>query len=318
MKAIKLAFLLTIINFTVVAQQYVAQHLTPPKTYWQSFGYQKQVDYIQTVQYKSDSLRYEPTAVLVKSFNKDGFLIQDYTRILGNFANETAHNNVYKNGVLDSINTVTTNKNFNGTQKLHYDEKGHLIRIVSTGKYTEYTDTFTYYENGMVKTIQRKYKDGLGTLTTTFDHRKNVVTETDKRANGKILTKNYMYNGDDLFATIDDKNTIRFHNTYHNYDFEVQAEGDALQYAIEKRRQFQQDERYLDKLSEEKNGKIVFDIPAISRNDNGDIIRQLQLDKTSKQTRGRLWFSKYVYADGTTSGSTDYDLLFGQRVEKMK
>ncbi len=169
----------------------------------------------------------------------------------------------------------------------------------------------------MVKTIQRKYKDK-STTTTSYDHKKNVVTETDKRANGKIATTTYVYNVDELFATIDGKNTVRFHNTYHNYDFEVQVEGDALQYAIEKRRLFQQDEQYLGKLSKEKNGKIVFDIPAISRNDNGDIIRQLQLDKTSKQTRRRLWFSKYVYADGTTSGSTDYDLLFGQRVEKMK
>lgn len=303
--------------FLVLGFSAQAQHLTPPKTYWQSFGYQKQPDHVQTVQYKSDSLGYEPTVVLVKSFNKEGFLIQDYTHILGNFASETAHNYVYKNGVLDSINTLTTNQDFSSTRKLNYNPKGQLVHIISTGKHTEYTDTFTYYENGMVKTIQRRYKDE-STTTTSFDHKKNVVTETDKRGNGKISTTTYVYNLDELFATIDDKNTIRFHNTYHNYDFEVQAEGDALQYAIEKRRLFQQDEQYLGKLSKEKNGKIVFDIPAISRNDNGDIIRQLQLDKTSKQTRRRLWFSKCVYADGTTSGSTDYDLLFGQRVEKMK
>ncbi len=108
--------LMMIAAFVATAQQYVAQHLTPPKTYWQSFGYQKQPDHVQTVQYKSDSLGYEPTAVLVKSFNKEGFLIQDYTHILGNFASETAHNYVYKNGVLDSINTLTTNQDFSSTR----------------------------------------------------------------------------------------------------------------------------------------------------------------------------------------------------------
>lgn len=313
-----IAFLLTIISLTASSQNHVAQHLTPPETYWQSFGYQKQVDHVQTVQYKSDSLGYEPTAISVKSFNKEGFIIQDYIRILGDFANETAYNYVYKNGVLDSINTLTTNKEFNGTQKLHYDEKGHLIKITSKGKHSEYTDFFTYDDGGMIKTIQRKYEDGKSIRITSFDDRKNTVTEVSKKNNGESTTTTYLYNGDELFATIYDKSIVRFKDTYHKYDFEIKAEGDVLQYAIEKRRLFQQDEKYLGKLLEEKNGNIVFETPAVVQNDNGDIIRQLQLDKTNQPTRRRLFFSKYVYADGTESGSTDYDFLFGKKVEKMQ
>lgn len=49
-----------------------AQHLSPPKTYWQSFGYQKQPDHIKRAYYKSDSLDYEPTKAEVISQNYDG------------------------------------------------------------------------------------------------------------------------------------------------------------------------------------------------------------------------------------------------------
>lgn len=313
-----IVILLTIISLTANSQQYVAQHLTPPETYWQSFGYQRKVDHVQTVQYKSDSLGYEPTAIAVKSFNKEGFIIQDYMRVLGDFASETANNYVYKNGVLDSINTLNTNKDFNGTQKMHYDEKGRLIKITSTGKYTEYTNFFTYDDGGMVKTIQQKYEGDQSPLITSFDHRKNTVTEVYKKANGESTTTTYIYNGDELFATIYGNRIVRFKDPYYQYDFEIKVEGDVLQYVIEKRRLFQQDEKYLSKLLEEKNGKIVFDIPATVKNENGDIIRQLQLDKTNQPTRRRLFFSKYVYADGTESGSTDYDFLFGKKVEKMQ
>lgn len=306
--------------FLAVGLSASAQHLTPPKTYWQSFGYQKQPDHVQTVHYKSDSLGYEPTTVLVKSFNKEGFIIQDYIEVLGNFASKTAHNYVYKNGVLDSINTLTTNKNFNSTQKLHYDAKGKLSKIISYGTYTNYAVHFTYDHNGLVQTIQRKYADEQSTLTATFNHQKNYVTEVDALKNGEKKTRYFVYEGDDLFAMISGKSiyTIRFYNNFHRYNFEIEVEKDALQYALDKRKLYQQDEKYLGKLLEEKNGKIVYDIPAETKNENKDVIRQLELDKLYKTTKRRLIFSKYVYADGTTSGSTEMDLIFESKVRKMK
>lgn len=297
-----------------------AQHITPPKTYWQSFGYQKQPDYVQTVYYKSDSLGYEPTTVLVKSFNKDGFIIQDYIEVLGNFASKTAHNYVYKNGKLDSINTVTTNKNFNSIQKLHYNANGQLEKIISTGTYTEYTDNFSYDHNGMVQSIIRKYKDEKSTLTATYNHQKNYVTEVDAMADGSKKTRYFVYEGDDLFAMISGGSiyNIRFYDKFHRYNFEIEVAKDALQYALDKRKLYQQDEKYLGKLLEEKNGKIVYETPAETKNETGDVTRQLELDKLYKNTKRRLIFSKYVYADGTTSGSTDFDLIFESRVRKMK
>ena len=79
-----ITILLLLIAFGPKAQE--PEHLAPYKTYWQSFGFQKQPDFAKIAYYKSDSLGYEPVMAEVISFNKDGKLIQKYTRIFGKYA----------------------------------------------------------------------------------------------------------------------------------------------------------------------------------------------------------------------------------------
>ena len=74
-----ITILLLLIAFGPKAQE--PEHLAPYKTYWQSFGFQKQPDFAKIAYYKSDSLGYEPVMAEVISFNKDGKLIQKYIRI---------------------------------------------------------------------------------------------------------------------------------------------------------------------------------------------------------------------------------------------
>lgn len=114
-----IAFLLMITSLTACAQpQTEPSHLVPPKTYWQSFGFQKQPKQVGIGYYKSDSLGYEPAMLEVYNFNDDGFITQKYIRIFGEYGSETVNNYVYSNGILDSINTLwhlpktsTANKN---------------------------------------------------------------------------------------------------------------------------------------------------------------------------------------------------------------
>ena len=68
-------FFLLSMSFFVSAQDY--HHISPPKTYWKSYGFQKQPDHAKIAYYKSDSLGYEPVMTEVYSFNKDGHIIQD-------------------------------------------------------------------------------------------------------------------------------------------------------------------------------------------------------------------------------------------------
>lgn len=299
-----------------------AQHPSPPKTYWQSFGYQKQPDHIKRAYYKSDSLGYEPTMAEVISFNKDGFIIQEYKQVLGKMPREVACNYVYKNGVLDSINILETNASYNSWQKMHYDRKGKLVKITATGKYSEYTDTFTYDEGGMIQTVFRKKASG-GNVLTEYVHNRSYVKVTTTETSGRKIESAYIYDGDHLFAefTITKKLRIRFYDEARRINYQTTDEtiSNPFEYAMNLRTEYQKNPNALaQKFDNSDYAEIVFDIPAEVNNEHGDWIRQLQLDRTYRPTQRRLVFNQIMYADGTKSGSTEMDLIFESKVRKMK
>lgn len=317
-KVCKTIITLILLAFGISAS---AQHLKPPKTYWQSFGYQKQPDHIKRAYYKSDSLGYEPTMAEVISFNKEGFIIQEYEQILGKSVKEKVRNYVYKNGVLDSINTLNTDPNYNTWQKLHYDEKGKLVKMTINGKYSNFTDTFTYYENGMVKTILR-HNHASGTKTfAEFVHNRNYIKETVTEKTGKTYESCYMYDGDNLFAsfTIRKNQSIRFYDETRRITYELENfEGNPFEYALKQRTEYQKNPKALALEFDKSDARIIFDIPAKTKNEQGDWIRRLQIDKNFTPTERRLVFNQIMYADGTKSGSTEMDLIFESKVRKMK
>ncbi|WP_346236857.1 hypothetical protein ABDK00_013560 [Niabella insulamsoli] len=318
-----IAFLMMIASFTVHAQKHeAADHLSPPKTYWQSFGFQKQIDHVKIAYYKSDSLGYEPTMAEVISFNKHGHLIQHYIRIFGQYGSETAHNYVYTNGVLDSINTLATAANFNSRQKLHYNSDGQLTHITATGKFSNFTDTYKYDQTGMVASIERTHKSG-STRKAVFNHKANCVQERETAANGKVTERYYIYEGDELLASFrSGSGLLTFYDAYRRIDFETKVNEAPLTYALAQRKLKQSDpmafNKQMSSLQSKPVSKIVFDIPALAKNENGDWIKRLQIDRRFSPPQRRLVFRKLMYADGTTSGDTEMDLIFERKVARLK
>ncbi|WP_312342432.1 hypothetical protein [Chryseobacterium binzhouense] len=310
-----------IIGFSLKAQE--AEHLSPPKTYWQSYGFQKQPDFAKIAYYKSDSLGYEPVMAEVISFNKEGFIIQKYIRIYGKYASETAHNYVYTNGVLDSINTVASSSNFNSKQKLHYGANGVLEKVTASGVYTNFTDTFQYDNNGMVNSIQRTYQNG-SKKEAFFDHLKNTVTEKETSAKGTVTETIFVYDGDDLLAFFqkDNQNKIRLKDKERRIDFTIEiTENDPLNYVLNLRKMKQEDakkfQQTIGNLSGKSSAMSLFDIPAESKNENGDWTKRLQIDKQFGVQR-RMVFREIKYSDGSQSGSTEFDLIFDMKVKHIK
>ncbi len=310
-----------IIGFSLKAQE--AEHLSPPKTYWQSYGFQKQPNFAKIAYYKSDSLGYEPVMAEVISFNKEGFIIQKYMRIYGKYASETAHNYVYKNGVLDSINTVSSASNFNSKQKLHYNANGVLEKVTASGVYTNFTDTYQYHNSGMVRSIQRTYKNG-GQKEAFFDHLKNTVTEKETSATGAVTETVFVYDGDDLLAFFqkDNQNKIRLKDKERRIDFTIEiTENDPLNYALNLRKMKQEDgkkfQQTIGDLRTNPSAIIRFDIPAESKNENGDWTKRLQIDKQFGVQR-RMVFREIKYSDGSQSGSTEFDLIFDHKAKRIK
>lgn len=320
MKTILLYVILLLFSvFNIQAQE--PEHLAPYKTYWQSFGFQKQPDFAKIAYYKSDSLGYEPVMAEVISFNKEGKLIQKYIRIFGKYASETAHNYVYKNGVLDSINTQASAKSFNATQKLHYDANGLLQKVTASGVYTNFMDTYTYNPNGMVSSIDRKYQNG-GGKQAFFDHQKNIVTEKQTNTKGAITETIFVYDGDTVLASFTKASPkVTLFDSYRRIHFETELKENALAYLLDLRKLKQENlQAFRDKigvLRGKKTSAIIVDIPAQASNMEGDWTKRLQLDKRFGAQR-RLVFRQLKYANRSQSGSTDYDLIFENKVKNIK
>ena len=317
---IKLCILFSILAIITNAQE--SEHLTPPVLYWHSYGFQKQVDFAKIAYYRSDSTGYESTMAEVISFNKEGKIIQKYISIFGKYPSQTAYNYIYKNGLLDSINTVSSAKNFNSLQKLHYDAKGKLQKIIATGVYTNFIETYTYDQAGMVASIERKHKNG-STVNTRFDHKTNVVVEKNYSARGLTTEATFVYDGDELFAsfTTVDKNVVTFYDNYYRSHFKTPVNTNPLSYILDWRKKKHasltsfQDQIGI--LRDARTSKIIYDIPAEARNQQGDWIKQLQIDR-QLSTRRQLVFQQLKYADGTVSGGTEMDLLFERKVQRIK
>lgn len=318
----KIIVLLFVINVFKTYSQKTNDCLIPPQTHWKSFGFKKQVKQVNIAYYKVDSISYKPTMIEVYSFNKEGFIIQKYFKIFGKYASETATNYEYNNGLLDSINTYASSVNFNNKQKLHYNTNQKLTKIVANGKFSNFTDTYTY-KNGLVNSIERSYSNG-GRMTTYFNHNKNYSRIKETSVNGKITESYTVYDGTEKFASfyLGREPIVTFYKAYHHNDLDIEVNENALNYALKMRKLKEQEPNSFVKLMGELQGKpttrTIFTIPAESRNETGDWIKRLQIDKQYNMHIRRLVFKKLIYADGSESGSTNFDVFFEKKVARLK
>lgn len=93
-------------------------------------------------------------------FDLQGKLKTDYTRILGAFGSETAHQYLYRDGKIDSLNTKASVKNVSTKSKYYYNRAGLLDSISCKGFYVDYTDRFTHDNNNRIIRLERVYKKG--------------------------------------------------------------------------------------------------------------------------------------------------------------
>lgn len=303
----------------LIAFSAFGQHLELPKTKWQAYGFQKQVEQVAIGYYKSDSLGYEPTMLEVYNFNKEGHLVQKYFRIFGKYGSETAENYVYVNGRLDSINKIVSASKFNVKQKLHYSKNGILDSVTASGFYSSFTDHYSYEKSGKVNTIERKHNNG-NTIKAIYNHKKNYVIEKDIHSKDKESASYFIYDGTELFASFsfEEDSTVTFYDSYNRNEFETKAPEDALEFVFTlrdlKAKNKVDFQVQMDDLQKRPNSKITQKIPVEELNEHGDWINRLQIDNKFGGPNRRMVFKTLTYLDGSTSGSTDYDLIFEMKV----
>ena len=291
----------------------------PIKTH-ANFELSKPVKYVKIATYKADENGWEPVMAEVTSFNENNQLIQEYMRIMGEFASETAHNYVYDGQLLDSLNTIASASNFNVKSSFEPDENGRISTETAKGFYVDYTRKYTYNEDGTVKTITTDHARGTHNWTqfSYMNGEQDLVIQIDGR-NFEEDTKNYfLYNKGRLFAKWnDDDNDLYLYPT-DNRHFRLENHSQPLAAATELRKLQNTDQIAYDAkiLEIAKEGEIVREL-AISFNEQHDWTMKMVKTINEGQAEKRFVFREIFYADGTTSGSSDFDRFFYSRMKDL-
>ncbi|AJR04755.1 hypothetical protein [Siansivirga zeaxanthinifaciens] len=302
--------------FTVSAQI----HTTLPHKTFKDYEVSKPILYTQTVTYDAHDKGYDPVMVTVNSFNEQGQFIQEYLHILGKFESETAHNYIYNNGRLDSLNTLATAKNFNVKTSFEYNSNGKVAKETASGVYSKYTRHFKYNKKGDIESITTDFDNG-GHNWTTFTYKNgklDLVTQIDGQVKEGSLTNYFAYYNGELFARWDnlDKDLYVFPSAFMHYKLPKHPEPLAT---VNNLRELQATNKtaYNKELNSVlTHAEVTFEMGQ-STPENGDWTRRMTKETRFGGTTRRFHFRKIVYADGKVSGSTEFDYLFFNKMKDL-
>ena len=299
------------------AQQ--AMHLQVPFTSPKALGFPTNVTQVATGYYKTDSASFEPAMLEIYTFTDKEQLEQHYIRIFGDFASETAHNYHYNaEGLLDSIVTVTTNKNFNSVQRFQYNNKNQIVSSNASGVYTNFKDTYTYNQDNLLEQISRHYSTG--NVTKAMFSNQSHVSEEDYSNNELKRTRNFLYDDSKLLASSNSEQPyVVFYLDQPETHIEVAMNDkqDPYKFMLSYLELKQKDNNaYNDVVLADEN-KIAFEIAAESRDESGLWTKRLQFDFGYAQPQKRLLFRQYNFADGSEIGNTNVDIMFFTKTNKI-
>ena len=304
-----------------IAQLTVGQiHVKLPNKTFKDLEFSKPIKYVKEITYKATDAGYDPVMIKQYTFDTNNQLVQDYFQILGKFSSQTAHNYVYQNNQLDSLNTVASAANFSRKTFFEYNKQGQIIAEKANGHYVDYSRIFTYDKKGNLLSIVTAHQKG-GRNWTDFKYKNNTidfVTQIDGRTKEGTAINYFVYIDEVLFAQWSTANNdlYLFPTPLRHYKIKAAVEPEKT---VAKLKQL--------KLSDKKGYDLalnpvvsqaeIFAETAQSVNDQGDWTARMTKDMRYGQTVRRFVFRKIVYADGTESGSTDFGDFFYRRMKDL-
>lgn len=308
--------IILLISFSITAQI----HTELPLKSHVNFKLSKPVKYVKIATYSATEKGWDPVMSQVISFNESNQLIQEYTLILGKFASETAYNYIYNGKILDSINILASAANFNIKSDIKTDEKGHVISEKAKGFYADYTRTYEYNNMGSVKAITTTHASGTHNWTKfSYENGKlNLVTQVDGKTYDGSPINYFLYNNGSLFAKWNDlDNDLTLSPTDYRH-YQLKKHLTPLATAQELRKLFNTNEKaYQARIKNISNEAIFVHQQGDSKNEQGDWTKKMTKTLNFGQEQKRFSFREIVYADGSTSGSTEFDYLFFKKMKDL-
>lgn len=302
-----------LVTVSAVAQVHTA---LPLKSHT-NFELSKPVKYVKIATYEATEKSWDPVMTQVISFNDADQLVQEYTRILGKFGSETAYNYVYDGKKLDSVNILASAANFNSKGDIVTDKNGRIVSETAKGFYADYTRNYDYNKDGTIKTITTKHATGNNNWTQ-FSYKNgslDLVTQVDGRVYKDSPVNYFLYNNGLLFATWNDlDNDLTISPTPYRH-YKLKKHHAPLATAMELRTLYNTNKpAYNSQIDGISNEATIVYQQGTSSNELGDWTKKMTETTSYGQTQKRYSFREIVYADGTASGSTEFDILFFKKM----
>ena len=294
------------------------QHFPTKKLTAQEYGLKEGISQHATAYYKADSLGYEPVMISVLQFNEDGQLLHDYLEIYGKYASSTLHSYIYKNGRIDSLNTIASADNFSSKSKFYYNEAGQLDSLRSTGVYKNYKETFSYDDHGKLKEMFHQ-NTGEGSYTEYYYYDENEEFEYVKNVQtGMPATYTYYINKDEFGFFEEESSRVILQTKLGEMEAGITDEAEEM-VAEMRFAKIHDPEGFQNEIKDfEKAGNYIYVIPANAYAESGELIKEYKIDYEYSPEKRRYLFHSYVYHDGNEVGDTNFDSFFQMGVERRQ
>lgn len=299
------------------------QHIGLPAITQEAAPSNNEVFRVQTATYKADSLGYEPVMLKVLNYNEDGLKFQDYRQIFGSYASETFDEFFYTGKRLDSIVRKTSAGGFDALIKFEHDTQGRIIKETAIGRYTNYTTTFEYEDDLLIEAVLQPRKGDKKMAFFYYGGTDNdliSVTEETYAPDGK-MTKSYTvyYHDSKPFARLT-KDRPLIHVLDYTGFYKIRSskpDYDTVK-ALRKAIEVSQNELFKIKRELAKDEIMIEQYSTSTDTRTSDWTKRHKTFKTFGKLDDRFIFRKLYYPDSTTSGSTEFDILFQRRMPKIK
>lgn len=285
--------------------------------YATDFDYPRNVAQVANLYYEADSTGYDPSSLVVHSFNEQRKITADYSRIFGEYGSETAKLYAYKNGRLDSLTTIASNNNFSSKSKYYYSNK--LDSISTSGILTNSVSTFAYDDKGRMIMKTTLHKSGTKIISEySYQSGKLDYIKISEPVKDRFLIKHTYYLDNKKFATYTQgaKTLTLFCSDKSEVEKPYSEDRPELINKLRKLRLTDSAEYSKAEQDFIIDAKSVFKQPATSTDEQGLLVRWYEVEnRYGGMPTKRFCFRRYTFPDKRTTGTTDFDMFFQQQVQ---
>lgn len=297
-----------------------------PQITFQDFNYNKQVSQVDIVKYNMEDKVVVDERLETEKFNSDGNIVQLKTDYYSNnIILEKTHN--YKNKLIDqTIETNSKRKDADTYSNFFFTDKDQLdVMVVKTNSYkTVYS--FKYNKQKKIQEIFAKFGSDYQ-YETYYYNKKNQLYKKEVNLYVKdtlAMVSQDLFIDNKVVANISSNiNNIMFYTSSKNASETVQLDlkpgrtaNEFLNLSDLVRDKEMSQEEFRDLILNIKDIKIITQ-NYYKLNENNDWIAKYSFN-TKKPALKMFFFKKINYADGTVSGTEQFDIFTANELKAMQ